>query len=182
MCSLQNIKAGDVIGFSGRYWRSDMINLGTFGIPRWGLSHVGIIGPSNRNGELAMFEAVDGVGVRSRDVNLAVSKYRGRVWLYRLSRQLYLHEYMRMCRSLSDMLGLPYDNRGAMRAAGRLLALIRSMFFGEDLTSLFCSELAAEQLSNIGIFQTSNSSRWSPNALMRTLRRAGIVCQPERLR
>ena len=37
------IKAGDIIGFSGRSWISAGINIATYGIPLWGISHVGIM-------------------------------------------------------------------------------------------------------------------------------------------
>ena len=37
-------KAGDIIGFSGDSWLSVGINLATYGIPFWSLSHVGILG------------------------------------------------------------------------------------------------------------------------------------------
>ena len=38
------IKAGDLIGFSGSSWGSVTICLGTYGIPWWSLSHVGVVG------------------------------------------------------------------------------------------------------------------------------------------
>ena len=34
---------GDILGFSGDSWKSSMINIATYGIPYWGLSHVGIV-------------------------------------------------------------------------------------------------------------------------------------------
>jgi hypothetical protein len=37
------IKAGDILGFSGSTWLSAGINLATYGIPFWGISHVGIV-------------------------------------------------------------------------------------------------------------------------------------------
>jgi len=36
-------KPGDIIGFSGDSWMSATINLATYGIPYWDLSHVGIV-------------------------------------------------------------------------------------------------------------------------------------------
>ena len=48
-------KPGDLIGFSGDSPVSDAINLGTFGLPRWGISHVGI-----------MAEAADGTYIAVR--------------------------------------------------------------------------------------------------------------------
>ena len=37
------LQDGDIVGFSGKGIVSDAINIGTYGIPRSGLSHVGII-------------------------------------------------------------------------------------------------------------------------------------------
>lgn len=37
------MKAGDIIGWSGNTWLSAGINLATYGIPYWGLSHIGIL-------------------------------------------------------------------------------------------------------------------------------------------
>ena len=37
------IKAGDIVGFSGPSWISAGINIATYGIPLWGISHVGIM-------------------------------------------------------------------------------------------------------------------------------------------
>ena len=42
------IKAGDIIGFSGDSWISTLVNIATYGIPFWGLSHVGIMGRRGR--------------------------------------------------------------------------------------------------------------------------------------
>jgi len=39
----REIKAGDLIGFSGNSWQSAVIAIGTYGIPRWGLTHVGVV-------------------------------------------------------------------------------------------------------------------------------------------
>ena len=38
------VQPGDILGFSGRGLISDMINVFTYGLPRWSLTHVGIIG------------------------------------------------------------------------------------------------------------------------------------------
>ena len=49
------VKAGDLIAFSGDSWISDLVNVATYGIPRWGVSHVGIMGEA-RDGRLLLFE------------------------------------------------------------------------------------------------------------------------------
>jgi len=50
------IKAGDIIGFSGDSWISTLVNIATYGIPFWGLSHVGIMGRAD-DGRLMLFES-----------------------------------------------------------------------------------------------------------------------------
>src|SRR5690349_10220807 len=49
------IKPGDILGFSGYHPASIAINLVTYGIPFWHLSHVGIVG--EHCGELVLFES-----------------------------------------------------------------------------------------------------------------------------
>ena len=51
-----DLKAGDVIGFSGNSWISGLINIGTYGIPGWGISHVGIMAHAD-DGRLLLFES-----------------------------------------------------------------------------------------------------------------------------
>ena len=51
-----DLKAGDVIGFSGQSWISFLINIGTYGIPFWGISHVGIMAHAP-DGRLLLFES-----------------------------------------------------------------------------------------------------------------------------
>lgn len=181
MKSLEEIHAGDIFGFSGRSWRSALINVATGGIPLWSLSHVGIVGYSKHKAEIQLFEALDS-GVVSSPVSEAVEKYNGRVWHYPLYRPLYLHEITRMSAHLSSMLDRPYDVPGAARSAGNVFSVIEAFFRREDLTTLFCSELAMAQLAHIGLFATGNASRWNPNHSVRTLRRAGILRRPERIK
>jgi hypothetical protein len=180
---LLDAKPGDIIAFSGRHWGSWGINLCSYGVPGWGISHVGICCKANSKAPgVMLFDSNHGIGVRYRDPRAAVRKYDGRVWIYRLSRPLYLHECARLITRATELAGRPYDTRGALRSGGKIFALAQALFRGEDLASLFCSEFVAEQLSYIGLFDTSNASAWSPNHLMRTLRRLGIVQKPERLK
>ncbi len=174
-------RPGDVIGFSGNSWVSAGVNLCSFGIPLWGLSHVGIVGNAFR-ADLELWDSASGFGVRHQRYSTGIELYEGKAWLYRLARPLYPHECGRLRSHLDSMLGLPYDTKGALRAGGLLWAAVQGRIRGESLTSLFCSEFVAEQLSHIGVFNTTNASRWSPNHLMRTLRRLGIVQKPARLK
>lgn len=181
MQSINGIKSGDIIGFSGRCWKSALINIATGGIPLWSLSHVGIVGHSRRKSQVQLFESL-GTGVTNSPVRNAVGKYSGRVWLYRLYRPMYLHEITRMSAHLESMVGRRYDEFGAARAAGKVFSFAEALFRREDLTTLFCSELVAAQLSHVGLFATGSASRWNPNHLVRTLRRLGIVGRPERIK
>jgi len=180
---LDSAHPGDVIGFSGHSLVSAGVNLCSFGVPLWSLSHVGIVSKCNSPGRgLRLFDSAAGFGVRSQPLRAGLELYDGKVWIYRLARPLYLHECARLCSHLDSMLGLPYDTAGALRAGGLLWAAAQGAFRGESLASLFCSEFVAEQLSYIGMFNTTNVSRWSPNHLMRTLRRLGVVHKPERVK
>lgn len=188
-----DIKAGDIIGFSGRYWHSVLINICTFGLPFWSLSHVGIVARA-RDGRLLLFESTDDstmpceiagktvVGVQAHKLEDILKSYNGRVWHYPLYRPLYRHEDRRLTGFLMNLIGRPYDNSGAIRAGGLLFARVMSLLHDEDFGMLFCSELTAAPYSHIGLFSTTNASQWSPNKLMRALRRRNIVYKPRRLK
>ena len=187
------LKVGDVIGFSGAYFGSDMINLLTYGVPRWCLSHVGVIG-RKASGELVMFESNQNTGtscvitgcevdgVQAHTLPAMLDTYKGRVWRYPLYRSLYPHESVRLSKVLRKRIGTPYDWDGAKEAAGLFYSVTQAVIRNQDITSLFCSELVAFALSEIGIFHTSNVSRWSPNKLVRNMRRDGLLDNPVRLK
>ena len=50
------MKAGDILAFSGHSLTSAFINVVSYGIPFWSVSHVGIIG--EHEGRLLLFESV----------------------------------------------------------------------------------------------------------------------------
>jgi hypothetical protein len=185
-------KPGDVIGFSGRGWLSDAVNLCTYGIPRVSISHVGIV--AKAKGELYVFESTSIgdipcallgkpiEGTQAHKLEDTVGRYDGSVWKYSLHRNLYPHESRRLSLYLLDTLGVEYDRLGAIRSAGVGLSWAESLFREENLTSIFCSEWVMSAISKTGIFPTDNVSRWSPNKMIRRLRRAGIIKRPERLK
>ena len=186
-------KSGDIVGFSGRCRWSAIINLFTGGIPFWGLSHVGNLAHAP-DGRLLFWESTDEseltceiagkkvAGVQAHLLDDVLAKYDGRVWLYSLYRTLYEHEDSRLTKFLMSLIGRPYDMPGAIRAGGQVVAVVEGLLRDENLDLLFCSEQVAAVESEIGIFATTNASRWSPNRLMRYLRRAGIVHKPERIK
>ena len=185
-------KAGDVVGFSGDSWLSVGINLATYGIPFWSLSHVGILG--EHDGELLLFEstslselscAIQGQpvwGTQAHRLDECVEAYGGRVWHYPLYRPLYPFENKRLSAFLAEYLGKDYDAIGAFRAGGIGWSWLESKLRRQDLTSLFCSEYCAAAHACVGVFRTDHVSRWSPNRLVRTERRRGILLKPWRLK
>ena len=173
-------KSGDIIAFSGRNFLSDIINIGTYGIPRWSISHVGIVCRGIVYNRVLCEAMPEGVHVCSIDD--AIEKYNGMVWVYPLYRELYKHEKKRLSELLLDTIGVPYDKEGAGRSAGFLFASIQALFRGQDLSTFFCSELIANKLSEIGVHPVTNASKWNPNRLVRDLRRDRVVCKPIRLK
>lgn len=187
-----NGQPGDVIGFSGSKLVSDAINLLTYGIPRVSISHVGML--AEHQGDLYLYESVGDDPVEPCQVTgkftygtqymslTKVKTYKGKVWHYGLYRPLFSHESRRLNRHLIDSCGLSYDRRGAVRSGGFLTRLAASRLYEENLNSYFCSEIVAKSLSLIGLFPTSNSSKWNPNSLTRRCRQMGILKSPVRLK
>ncbi len=176
-------KSGDIIAFSGRNFLSDIINIGTYGIPRWSISHVGIVAeswfaPKDRK---FLYEALPD-GIKANCPDGTIHRYSGRVWVYPLYRKLYEDESDRLSTSLANIISIPYDKLGAGRSAGFLFASIQALFRGQDLSTFFCSELIANKLSEIGIHPVTNASKWNPNRLVRDLRKDRVVCKPIRLK
>jgi hypothetical protein len=186
------MKAGSLIGFSGTTFMSDFINVVTLGVPRWGLSHVGIM--AEHDGELLLFESttmdpnpcvIQGKrfdGTQAHRLNDVLATYKGRVWEYPLVRTLYPHESARLSEFLVRLIGIPYDKLGAARSAGIGLSWVESLFRPEDLNHIFCSEWCAKAYSEIGLLPTDNASRWNPNRLAFRLRFNHILLKPYRLK
>ncbi|KKL94514.1 hypothetical protein LCGC14_1863870 [marine sediment metagenome] len=174
-------KSGDIIAFSGRNFLSDIINVGTYGIPRWSISHVGIVATGRTGSINWLFEALS-IGLKGRNIREVIEEYNGRIWVYPLYRKLYSFEGTRLFESLRDVVDIPYDKEGAGRSAGFLFSSIQALFRGQDLSTFFCSELIANKLSEIGIHPVTNASKWNPNRLVRDLRNDRVVCKPIRLK
>lgn len=187
------LKAGDLIGFSGRSWISALVNIATYGIPFWSLSHVGVLGHA-ADGRLLLFESteLDNLpceitgevlwGTQAHQLEHVVNIYKGKVWHYPLYRSLYSDEDNRLTEFLMGIIGIPYDKMGAFRSAGIGLSFVESLFREQDLTSIFCSEMAAAAYACIGLWATDNVSRWNPNRLARRLRSAGVLRKSRRLK
>jgi len=209
---LRDLKAGDVLGFSGDSWWSAGINMATYGLPWWSLSHVGIVAevpryplwpdglPGGfylcppRAGTLVLFESTmscslecyfrDEItkGVQGHKPADRIAEYKGKVWHYPLYRELRLLESERLFHYLLGHLGTNYDAIGAFRAGGIGFSWLESLFRPEDLTSFFCSEYVHAAQKHIGLLNGSSASRWSPNLLVRRERRDGVLLEPRRFK
>jgi hypothetical protein len=187
------LKAGDIIGFSGDSWISSLVNLATYGIPFWSLSHVGVLGHAD-DGRLLLFEStqLDGLpceitgevflGTQAHQLEHVVNVYKGKVWRYPLYRPLYPTEDERLTEFLMGTIHTPYDKLGAIRSAGVGLSWIESLLHPDNLNSIFCSELVAAAYACVGLWATAHVARWNPNRLARWLRAAGVLRKPRRLK
>ncbi len=190
---VNDVRPGDIIGFSGECLISDLVNIATYGIPRWGISHVGIMGEA-ADGRLLLFESttLDGLpceimgkpilGTQAHGLDSVLAAYRGKVWRYPLSRSLYDDERRRLTDFLMGTIGMPYDEMGAFRSGGLGLSWIESLFREQDLTKIFCSEWCCAAHAAIGVFRTDNASRWNPNRFVRSERKQGILLKPWRMK
>lgn len=183
---------GDLLGFSGHAWSSAGINIATYGIPLWSLSHVAIVGEHEK--KTVLFESLTDspqpclvagklvVGTQVHEIQRTIDEYHGKVWHYPLFRKLYDFERGRLNNFLHEYLGHGYDQIGAFRAGGLGFSWVESWLHPQCLSSLFCSEYCCAAHSTIGVFATDNVARWSPNRLVRKERRMGILLKPRRLK
>jgi len=190
---LDEIKPGDVIGFCGYSCISSLINVATYGIPLWDLSHVGIMANAS-DGRFLLFEStqLDNLpceisgepffGTQAHSLDKVLNVYQGAVWHYPLYRPLYDYERQRLTHFLMETIHTPYDQMGAFRSGGVGRSGIESLLREQDLTTIFCSEWIAAAYAYIGLTPTDNVSRWNPNRLIRRLRRGSILRKPRRLR
>jgi hypothetical protein len=194
-----DLKNGGIIGFSGSHYQSDLINVVTYGIPRYSLSHVGVLARKNKRSKWLVFEANEDVpwqcavthkkhdGVQAHSLDLLLERYPGKMWYYSLADVTFecpsvLSDELSLYTTLCNELGTPYDWMGAKRAGGFFHSAIHALLHKQDTSSLFCSELVAMILNEYGILDTDNVSKWSPNRLMRHLVRKRIYDKAVRLK
>lgn len=189
---MNELKDGDIVGFSGSCWHSDLINIVTYGFPRYSLSHVGLLARKNDRSKWLVFESNEDVpypcaithrkhdGVQAHALDLLLERYPGKIWLYpKVGAPLHWADHrwnstggafgLRLYDALVQELGTPYDWMGAKRAGGIIHSTLNALFHKQDTSSLFCSELVAMILNECGLLDTDNVSKWSPNRLMRHL-------------
>jgi hypothetical protein len=188
-------KPGDLLGFSARDWSGTLINLASWGIPAWGLSHVAIVAhnpcyPTLRGPCLWESTTLCSVpclvakrpvaGVQAHTIHSRVSGYRGRVWHYPLAVPLEESDAAALSGYCLGHAGWTYDTIGAFRSGG--FGWLESRFRPENLASLFCSEFVAACYRRVGVWRTAHCSRWNPNHLVRSLRHAEILGKPWRMK
>jgi hypothetical protein len=182
------MKPGDLIGFSGYDLSGLVINLGTFGIPFYNISHIGII--AEHHNKLMLFESttlcelpclIQGEpvsGAQAHCITSRIDNYNGRTWHYPLSQGLTCDQSYNLTEYLLKDIGKEYDMLGAIRSGGWLFSSIENWFRGQDLNNLFCSEWVASAHHHIDLFRTRSSSRWNPNSYVRETYRRGITNKP----
>ena len=168
---------GDILGFSGSCFTSDLVNIATYGWPRWDLSHVAIL--ATYKNKLFIFESttldtepceITGkkiAGVQAHNLDKTIKEYEGKVYHYPLTKLIDDEQNKKLSEFLFDMLGISYNMIGAFRAGGVGFSHIEGILHKENLHSIFCSELCAAAHREIGILETVNAAHFNPNHLVR---------------
>lgn len=185
-----DIQPGDVIGFTKHTWLSWAIELGTLSWPGHGISHVGIVADHPQNSGLLLYESLAHAhkpcviqkaivtGVQASWLPDALTR-EGVIRIYRLTHPLTPLERNVLSVFCRRSVGIKYDSFGAFGARDLMCGWLRRFLFTrEDLNRVFCSEFVAEAHRFLKRFPTRNVSAWSPNRLMRTEVKAGIVHPP----
>jgi hypothetical protein len=188
---------GDIIAFSGANFVSDFLNVVTYGIPRFSISHVAIVadyGVAEMRSQL-IFESttinsspceIRGIatrGAQAQFLNTRLLSYEGVIWHYPLIKSLSEAESETLTGYLVPMLGTPYGEVAAFRSGGLGFSWLEQKIHGPaNLSSIFCSEWVAGAHKAVGILATDNIGKWNPNRLIRHERHYGILGSPTRLK
>lgn len=186
------MKSGDLIGFSSHDLSGFMINLGSFGIPFYGLSHIGIL--AHQNHKLRLYESTTLCelpclvqkkivsGAQVHNIDTRVAKYNGKVYHIPLTKPLNQLERLKLTGFLLKSVGRPYDMLGAGLSGGHILRKISRFLRDQDLNNLFCSEWCAAAHNYLNRFHTGNASTWNPNAFYRESRKRNTVKEKIRIK
>lgn len=186
------INPGDIIGFSGSCFVSDIVNIFTWGIPRVDISHVGIL--ARHKNTLFLFESttLDEIpcailgkkiqGTQAHFLAQSIATYPGKVYHYALTEKLTDEQSYALTEFLISTLGISYDQLGAMRAGGVGFSFLEGLLHEENLHTIFCSEWCAAAHEKIGILENENASHFNPNHLVRWEQFKKILSKPVRLR
>ena len=194
MRQIPEMKPGDVFGFSSCSSMGFWINLGTWGIPFWCLSHVAVVAAHPSTGQPLLFEStLSGnrrcviqkehvKGMQAHYPGLRIQLYHGKVWHYSLRNTLSDKQSNRLTEYFVGLLGVGYYKIGAFRSRATPWGLLEQYWRPENLQALFCAEVSAAGLRVVNEFRTGNASKWNPNSFVRALRRRGIVGKPQRVK
>lgn len=178
------MKPGTIVGYCGYNLISQLINLVTYGVPFYGLSHIEIVGQNDvlygsttLTDRECYFQGKKVAGVQAHLAETRFKEYKGKIWVYEPRQEI---DAPKLERFLQKHLGAPYDYYGAFKAGGFFYRKLRAMFDKESLTSIFCSELCAAAYKDQGLFDFKNKG-WSPNALARKFVKLGLVEQGRRV-
>ena len=183
------LQPGDLVAFAGRGPVSTLIQL--FTCSRW--SHVAVC--CRWSGRLLLVEsttlsdqpcAILGRpvnGVQAHDPLERIDRYPGQVWHCPLAdhERLSDRESRRLTAFLLARLGTGYDARGAIESGTRWWKR-RWWAPGEDLATLFCSELCSSALEHVRRFPLVNASDFTPAGLIREAVRIGVYQPPRRIK
>ena len=170
------------------------INVGTLGIPFWSLSHVAVVAAHPNTGHPLLFESTTYCryrcvirkeyvkGMQSHYPGSRIQLYHGKVWHYSLRNTLSDKQSNRLTEFFVGLLGVGYDKIGAFRSRDTPWGLLEQYWRPENLQALFCAEVSAAGLREVGEFRTGNVSKWNPNSFVRALKRRGIVGKPQRVK
>lgn len=184
--TLEGPLPGDIIAFAGKQAISSLIQRYT----RSNVSHVGIMIPAGRIIESTQLQGFQGVVIRS--LSSALYHYAGNAWWLPLSSESRdrMGPYgFHMQNWLQDQEGRAYDVKQAMSAGAdkldrlveRLPRWIRNRYVfraQEDLSKLFCSELAAQALEIGHVIEPVNASEVTPIDLCRFTYRGRWIYGP----
>lgn len=177
-------RPGDLLGFSHCSASGVIVNLGTFGVPFYGLSHVAIVAHHPDTGRPVLFESLESengpcliqnavvTGVQCQPIRQRIARYRGHVWSMPLAEPLNDEESERLTAKATLYIGRQYDYVGAKRSRG-LTLFEKALYRAPDLTSLFCSEYVADLLMTSDRLSPCNVSRMNPNRLYRRMKGEG---------
>jgi len=183
MSTSKRFLPGDWIGFSSWSLRPPLgvaINLFTWGVPFWGLSHIAVVTRHPDHPWPLLFEATTRVdepcvvqgyrmdGAQYHKIERRIATYRGLVWHYPLALPLCPGEVRRLAEFCDGLKGRSYDAIGAVGARDTLSGRLARRGVPEDLTSLFCSEVAVacDKISGRAPLEEV-SSVYSPNRATR---------------
>lgn len=179
------------MGFSAFSLTGVLINIGSFGIPFYGFSHIGIVASyfgRNRLFESTTFntspcliqgKSVSGSQCQSLDIR--IRSFQGSVRRIPIKNPLTLEQGTRLTEYLVSNTGKPYDYLGAERSGGKLWAQMHRLLHPEDTASLFCSEWCVLAMRETDVFRSTNASAWNPNSLYRAVVRRGTHGRRQRL-